>query len=269
MSSGVLTRSRTADSAPGMDPRLQARRVEVALDARRRRRRRSAALVVVTVVALAAVAVARSPLFDVDRTVVDGVARLSVDEVLEAAGVVPGDPMVDVDAGAVARRVESLPWVADARVERSWPGTLRVNVTERRAVAVAGEGPSAVAVDFEGRILGAAGPDDGDLPLAGPAPVAGPGGFLDDERLVVAGVLAELTPALLGEVAAADVADDGTVVVHLDDGITVRLGDGTRLRARAAAVLAVLAQADRATIATVDVTVAGSPALTRHDREEP
>lgn len=269
MSSGLLTRSRPVDAPPGMDPRLRARRNEVALDGRRRRRRRLGILVAITVLALAAVAVARSPLFDVDRVVVVGVDRIGADEVVEVAGIDTGDPMVDLDPGAVARRVEDLPRVDDARVERAWPGTVRIRVTEREAVAVAGEGPSAVAVGRDGRILGAADAAERDLPLAGPAPVAGPGDFLDDDRLVVPAVLAELNPALLAEVAGADVAADGSVVVHLDDGIVVRLGDATRLRGKAEAVLALLVQADRATIATIDVTVPGSSALTRSDRGEP
>jgi cell division protein FtsQ len=41
----------------------------------------------------------------------------------------------ELDLGAVRAAVEALPWVARARVERAWPGTVRVHVQEHRAVA--------------------------------------------------------------------------------------------------------------------------------------
>ena len=45
----------------------------------------------------------------------------------------------DLDLAAVKADVESLPWVARARVERAWPSSVRVQVWEHRAVARWGE----------------------------------------------------------------------------------------------------------------------------------
>src|SRR5204862_6249298 len=47
-----------------------------------------------------------------------------------AARVNLGDPLLFVNQGAVARRVEHLPWVEHASVHRDMPGTLRITVTE-------------------------------------------------------------------------------------------------------------------------------------------
>jgi cell division protein FtsQ len=41
----------------------------------------------------------------------------------------------ELDLGAVKAAVESLPWVAAARVERAWPATVRVHVREHVAIA--------------------------------------------------------------------------------------------------------------------------------------
>lgn len=41
----------------------------------------------------------------------------------------------ELDLAAVKAAVEALPWVARARVERAWPGTVRVHVEEHQAVA--------------------------------------------------------------------------------------------------------------------------------------
>ena len=71
----------------------------------------------------------------VDRVVITGLGRLSDAEVRSAVGVEIGTPLARVDTGAVAHAVRSLPPVAGVDVSRSWPGTLRVVVRERVAVA--------------------------------------------------------------------------------------------------------------------------------------
>ena len=90
------------------------------------------ALVVLTVGAFAAT---RSVLLDVDEVLVDGVGdrpdRLLV---VEVSGIRTGDPMVDVSSEAAAHRVATLPWVAEAKVVRDWPGTVRIWFVERQAV---------------------------------------------------------------------------------------------------------------------------------------
>jgi cell division protein FtsQ len=246
-----------------MDPRLAARRVEVERDRRRRRQRLLLALAVLSGMVLVALALSRSSLLDVDRVMVEGADRSGADEVLDAAGIETGRAMVSVDRGASVARIEALPWVSEARVARSWPATVRIDVTEREPVAVAGEGPSTVVVDDEGRILGAAGPADAHLPRAGPAPIEGPGGLLAPPRRPVASLLAELPPSLHAEVAEGTVTGDGALAVVLHDGILVRLGDDSRLGAKADAVSVVLEEAGRSSIETLDVSVQGSAAVTR------
>ncbi|MEO1065281.1 MAG: FtsQ-type POTRA domain-containing protein, partial [Actinomycetota bacterium] len=94
-----------------VDPRLRARRIEV-LRAEGRRRLRWVVVVftligigVVTLVAL------RSPLFDVDRITVSGAERTSTSAITAAADLDLDEPLVEVDLGAIAARVEELPWI--------------------------------------------------------------------------------------------------------------------------------------------------------------
>lgn len=71
------------------------------------------------------------------RTVqVAGVHRVSQAEVVKAAGILPGTPLARVDVGEVRRRVAALREVESVEVQRRWPSTLRVVVTERTPVAV-------------------------------------------------------------------------------------------------------------------------------------
>ena len=71
----------------------------------------------------------------VDRVQVVGAGRLTSEQVQAAAAIDPGTPLARVDTGAVERRVGRLAPVATVTVSRSWPGTLRVAVTERVAAA--------------------------------------------------------------------------------------------------------------------------------------
>jgi len=65
------------------------------------------------------------------------VTHVSEDEVLELAGVEPGDQLLAIDADAVARQLASHPWIASARVRRELPSVLAIEISERRAVASA------------------------------------------------------------------------------------------------------------------------------------
>lgn len=269
MSSDLLTRERAGVDARGpggpMDPRLRARRIEVARDHGRKRLRRLAALAVVTAVVLAGLGLTRSTLLDVDTVTITGAGRTGTAEARAAAGIPTGRAMTAVDPAAAVARLEALPWVAEASVTKRWPGTVAIELRERTPVAVVGEGAGAVLVDRQGRILGPAVAGDR-LPTAGPDPVAGVGERIPPARRAILPVLADLPAALRAEVERGTVGPSGLGLV-LRDGITVHLGDATRLRAKADAVLVLLDLPDRATMATIDVAVPDAAAVT--DRRPP
>jgi cell division protein FtsQ len=77
-----------------------------------------------------------TPLMSVRNFVVDGLRVLPQDEVVVAANVRTGTPLLQVDTNKVADRVAAIRRVASVRVQREYPSTLRVTVVERIAVAV-------------------------------------------------------------------------------------------------------------------------------------
>lgn len=129
-----------------------AERAEAGRSARRRRllrRALSGLLLLVPVLGLAWVLLV-STWLAVDRVEVVGEQRLSAAEVEQAAAVVDGTPLARVDTGAVRTRVARLAPVADVTVSRSWPGTLRVAVTERVAAAAVPQPGGVLLVDPAG-----------------------------------------------------------------------------------------------------------------------
>ncbi len=266
MSTGLLTRSaRRPAPAPPIDPRLRARRDEVARDRGRRRLRRLVlAVVVVAAVAAAGLAV-RSSLLDVDRVVIRGATHTGHDQAIRSVGIPLGRSMISVDPAAAQARLLRLPWVARATVERQWPGTVAVSLVERHPVAVVGRGSHLMLVDREGRVLGPA-HGAATYPSVTTATVR-PGDQLGPARRSLLSVVAGLPGPLRRQVERARTSRTGVTLV-LDDGVIVRWGDPSRTEAKAEALGALLVQAGRPTIATIDVSVPTAAALTRKNAGE-
>jgi cell division protein FtsQ len=77
-----------------------------------------------------------SPVLAVAGTQVTGTRLLARADVRAAAAVPTGVPLATIDLAAVEKRVERLPAVKSVDVSRAWPDRVRLDVTERRAVAV-------------------------------------------------------------------------------------------------------------------------------------
>lgn len=101
---------------------------------------------------------------EVGRIQVEGQFRhLSADEIVAAVRPLAGGPFAELDLEAVRAAVERLPWVAHARVERQWPGAMRVRAWEREAYARWGENS---LLDTEARVFTPAAADlSPELPL--------------------------------------------------------------------------------------------------------
>lgn len=134
-------------------------RAESLFRARRRQRRMRTArpllavAVLTTIVGAAVWAAYASPFLRLTSVTVKGTSRLSAAEILAAAEVRTGGPLLDVPVGLIRRRVAALPSVARVRVDRDWPHRLVIAVTERTAVAavaVGGGTDGAVLLDVHG-----------------------------------------------------------------------------------------------------------------------
>jgi cell division protein FtsQ len=255
-------------STPLIDPRLRDRRIEVARTEGRKRLRRVAGLVVVLLLVGGAIALTRSPLLDVDRIVVRGTDEVAAAEVREAAGIAIGEPLLDVDATAAARRIEALAWVERATVERSWPSELVVRIERRVPVAVVGPAGAPLLVDADGLVLGPAdasttGDDADALPeIDGrSAPV---GSALSEGQREVAALVGALPDELREQVLLARSVRGG-MELELADGLEVRWGDASQRSAKADALRVLLDQDDRSTFATIDVSVPGASTVTFRD----
>ena len=255
-----------------VDPRLRARRIAVRKDAGRRRFHRLVLLVVVAVLALTAVIVLESPILDVDEITVSGARATDPAVVTDASGVDVGSALLLADLDAVQRRIESLPWVEEATVERDLPGGLVIDVIERTPSAVVASGDAAVLVDPEGFVL--SGADPASLPasvspfppfvqvVASEAP-PGPGGRIDRDLLDAVALAERLRGNPANVVAAVHL--EPALRLELAGGGFVDLGDGEAIDSKVEAFRTIHARVDQACIAVLDLRVPTRPVLTRDE----
>jgi cell division protein FtsQ len=260
---------------PVIDPRIRDRRVAVLREQGRRRLR--VLLVAVGVLCFLGIAwlVVQSPLLAVDTVAVQGATQEPATRILAVAGVHQGDATLFVDTAAVARRVESLPWVERAEVSRDLPNGVVIRVVERAPVAwvrrpaPGGSGAETFSlVDRTGRVLAdAPAPPPGLTELVGLSRTPGPGGQVQPVR--VAAALMALPAALRAQVGQLAVTDASALLVlaRSPGGAEpaageVRLGALEQLGTKGAAALAVLddlaARGERRSY--VDVRVPEAPA---------
>lgn len=280
---GTATAPEAPPKAPvAVDPRMRSRRISVRRDAGRRRLKRATLVLAVVAVVVLALVATRTPLLDVDRVTVVGVDGPRSEAVRAAAAIPSDEPLISLDTGAVADRVEELPWVASAQVGRSWPSTVRVTVTLRQVVAAVQVTENHLAlVDPDGWVVaieegtvtppeedsaGEGDPPAGDAELGTPLVLTGIEGPVGEGRrldgaardaLAIAAAVAERLPDTV-----ASVSTD--LDAELLTGGVVRFGSAEDLDEKITAVKTVLSDVDTTCLAVLDVRVPGSPALTRN-----
>jgi cell division protein FtsQ len=244
------TRARPRRTVVPAADRIAARaRAERSMRRHRLARRVATGLLALGAVAAIAWVVLGSGWLAVDRVTVTGTERLTPEVVARTADVRLGAPLATVDTGEVAARVGELAPVAAVDVVRSWPGTLRIAVTERSAVAVhAGRGGLQL-VDATGVAFAAVREaPDGLVRLQ--VDRAAP----DDPATVAAlAVNAELPADLRAQVAVVAAESPASVTLRLHDGREVVWGRPGNAATKAAAAKALLAMPGR----TVDVSAPG------------
>ncbi|MEO9327601.1 cell division protein FtsQ/DivIB [Gordonia aurantiaca] len=91
-----------------------------------------------------------TPLMAVRSTEIRENGSVPSDEILAAAAVAPGTPLLQVDTKSVAQRIATIPSVESVRVQRSYPSTLRITVKERVPVVIVKAGDEVHVLDRSG-----------------------------------------------------------------------------------------------------------------------
>ncbi|PQM44292.1 Cell division protein FtsQ [Mycobacterium talmoniae] len=178
-----------------------------------------------------------TPVMSARDVAVSGAEVVTREEVLDAAQVQVGTPLLQIDTDQVANRVATIRRVASARVQRDYPSTLQITIVERIPLVVRdfADGPHLFdrdGVDF------ATAPPPPSLPYLD---VENPGPS-DPATQAALQVLTALSPDVadrVGKIAAPSVA---SITLTLTDGRVVIWGTTDRTAEKAQKLAAVLSQ---------------------------
>jgi len=84
---------------------------------------------------------------------VEGRGRASREAVLSAVAVARGMPILAVDPADTKQRLEAVPWIRSASVERRFPDTLHIRLVERQPLAFWQQHGKLVLIDRDGVVI--------------------------------------------------------------------------------------------------------------------
>lgn len=213
-----------------------------ALQAKRRRQHRTRWIVLGSgflVLLLAGIAtwlVWFSSVFAATEVRVNGLSLLTEQQVTDAAAVELGGPLAAQDVDAIRGRVAALAPVAEVRVERHFPHTIEITVTERTLAYVWMDGDTARWVDANGVVFHEGGETAQGIVKAN---IAAP-----DQRLLkdVATVVSAVVPVLGDRITLLQASAVDRIEIQLSDGDTVVWGSAEQSQVKAQVLSVLLSQ---------------------------
>ena len=168
-----------------------------------------------------------SPLLRVQDVQVMGATAVSTDEILSLAQI-DDDSMLRLDLAAAEHRIESIPIVQAARLERHWPHTISIHITERSPWALWKIGDAHYIIDSEGVVLPGSAPIE-NAPVihdvTGQARLV-PGDQVDRDAVVVSKELLQRVPEKLAlNVLTLEYTPQQGLALTTDAGYRVVVGD--------------------------------------------
>lgn len=178
-----------------------------------------------------------TPIMSARTIVVIGVGAVTQEEVVAAAGVAPGTPLLQVDTDVVAERVAGIRRIATARVQRQYPSTLRVTVVERIPIVVRDYPDGVHLFDRDGVDFATAPPPPGVpyLDTENPGPT-------DPATKAALQVMTSLRPDVAGQVGRVSAPSVAAITLTLIDGRVVVWGTTDRTEEKALKLAALLTQ---------------------------
>jgi len=193
-----------------------------------------------------------STLLAVERVKIDGLKTLTTAQVTDKAAVPLGVPLARQNLSVIASRVATFPQAENVVVERSWPDTVTITVTEREPVFAVRYANLYVLVDKSGIPYLTVSKQPRNLPLAAAS---------QDDRASLAEIAVvsrELPKKLRDQVVTIRAESPYALVLVLDSGVEIAWGTAEQSALKGQVALALLKQDPKA----VDVSSPHNPTVT-------
>lgn len=239
-------------------------------------------LAVVAAVAITLAVLSRTGLFAVENVEFVGAEHLTEAEVSQLVSVPEGTTLLNVDVDGIKSSLERDAWVQDVSVNRVFPSTLQIVITERQIAAVV-EVPTGKsqtiqdwAVSSDGIWLMAIPDQDSDIgkgispkiyedaePVLhitdvpyGVTPEIG-AGCTDENVNNALSIVAGMTTDLSGQVKSVSATDPESTLLTLDNGIEIAFGTADDIRDKERVCLQIIQ--DNPTVVYINVRVVDRP----------
>lgn len=181
-----------------------------------------------------------TPLMSARSLVVIGTGVVPTEEVVAAAAIQMGTPLLQIDTDEVADRVAGIRRVASARVQREYPSAVRITVVERIPVVVKDfpDGPHLFDRDGVDFVTGPPPPGLPYLDVDNPGPT-------DPPTKAALAVMTALRPEVVAQVSRVAAPSVAAITLTLIDGRTVVWGTTDRTDEKSEKLAALLTQPGR------------------------
>jgi cell division protein FtsQ len=178
---------------------------------------------------------------------INGTSRLTTESVLASAAIPAGATLPKLPKSQIVNRLKANPWIAEARLTRTLPGTVNISIIERTPVAIVDAGGAEIwLVSADGHWLGRRSAEDTTtLPTVRDAPGAVPiaGKISDSKELINAlAVVAGVSPELRARVKTVSASTVDKTALTLADNIQVFVGSADAITKKDQLIRQILAK---------------------------
>lgn len=177
------------------------------------------------------------PVFKVNSVVVTGATRTDTEQAEELSGINHGDNFFRIDATQAALAIAEMPWVSSVTVNRQFPSTVEITLTEREAAVFINRADGTHVIDTEGLPVIIGTPPFGTVEVTGTS---------EDDPDVLPAVIEVINaidayqPELKKEIATVDAPDRFDILLRLNDGREIYWGSSENNHDKAVALSTVI-----------------------------
>ena len=161
----------------------------------------------------------QSKWFVAQEITITGNSRLTAEQISAVAAVPIGNSLMSINPGAISEKLQALPEIKVATVERGWPHAIVIKVTERTPIAVAATATGFNLIDSEGVNAGVVAAPPADLLVISAQP---------DSPAMTNAIQALAAIPAEWAITGLSAPTQDSVTATLGNGVVVTLGSGDR-----------------------------------------
>lgn len=214
-----------------------------------------------------------SGFFGISNIVIVGNTTVPDENIIALSGLEKGMNIFAADKNVLAKMIPIEPRIKSATIERKLPGTIKITVVEREAVAIFSTGLAIAEIDIEGRIIDRyTTVTSQGLPLISGLDLEGqgciPGNYIEGIQMETVLAILESLPENAEDIGEINVTNPQFIKLYTLTGIEIRLGDNSNFQEKHLVYSTILDEQERKAerkIKYIDVSIVSKPTINYYD----